>query len=95
VRASQFAVQSAAQLRAPALAPVVVGEHAPGDSVQPEPGAIAVRHVVEPPPGREERLGDNVGGGVCILGAAKDVSENWPEIRGVDRFKSASSSYRS
>jgi len=49
-------------LGAMSLTPVGVGEHPVGDPVQPEAGALVVRHLVEAAPGDEERLGHDIGG---------------------------------
>ena len=64
----QFGPEPHAQRGAALLAAALVGEHPPGDPVQPRPGGLPGRNVVDPPPGGEEGLGDDVGGVFGVAG---------------------------
>jgi hypothetical protein len=55
-----FTFDRVLQRAATALAAAVVGDHPARGGVQPEQAAIALRHVVETPPGDRERLGHDV-----------------------------------
>ena len=79
----QFGPEPLAQRGAPLLAAALVGEHPPGDPVQPRPGVLPGRDVVDPPPGGEERLGDDVGGVVGVAGPAQRVAEDGGVVDGV------------
>jgi len=54
----------------------LVGQHPPGDAVQPQASVVAVRHVVQPAPGDHERLRDDVGGVLRAAGAPQRVAEH-------------------
>jgi hypothetical protein len=65
------------------LAAALVGEHPAGNPVQPRAGGSPGRHFVDPPPGGEERLGDDVGGIVGAAGAAQRVAEDGGAVDGI------------
>src|SRR5262249_13011683 len=67
---------------------VVIGQYATGYAVKPEPGAVARRQVVEPTPGGQECLSDDVGRIVAIVRTAQYVAEHGTEVGRVYRFES-------
>jgi hypothetical protein len=62
----------------------VVGEHAPGDAVQPQPDLCAHRDLMAAAPGDEEGLGDDVGRILGLLDAPQGVRQERREVDGVD-----------
>jgi hypothetical protein len=86
---AQIGTQPAGERRTAALAPVVVGQHPPGHAVQPQPGFGVARDVVQPSPGGQERLGDDVGRVVGTAGAPQHVAQDRTAVRRVHRLEAA------
>jgi hypothetical protein len=79
--------QPAGQRRAAALAAMVISQHPAGRAVQPQPRVRAGGHVLQPPPGSQERLGQRISGVIRIVGAAQQVPEDRAVVRGVHRLE--------
>ena len=67
-----------------ALGPVQVVDYPTRDGVEPEPGVGAGRDCLEPPPGDEESLGDDVGGALAILDPSQRVAEHRASLLAVE-----------
>ena len=76
----ELPAQPVAERGAPVVAAPVVGEHPPGDAVQPRPGLGAARHVREPSPRDQERVRGDVGGVLRAVGAAQREAEDRVEV---------------
>lgn len=63
---------------------MVVGEHPPGDPVEPQPGLVAGRHLMTTTPGDEKGLGNDVGRIRRLLDAADGVRQDRLEVAGVE-----------
>ena len=87
VTVHQVGPQTVGQRGPAALTAMVVGQHPPGHAVQPQPGCRIRRQILQPPPGGQEGIRDDVGGIVGILSAAQHVAQNRAVIRGVHRFE--------
>jgi hypothetical protein len=76
----ELQAESLGQPVPPETAPPVIGEHSPGDAVQPEPRGAVDWYVVEPSPGHQHALGDHIGRVVGRAGSAQGIPEQLAEV---------------
>jgi hypothetical protein len=65
----------------------VVGHDPPGHAVEPQPCLGVIRQVVEPAPGGQEGLGDDIGRVIGILGTAQHVPEDRAAVFCIHRLE--------
>jgi hypothetical protein len=59
----------------PVLSALLIREHVSRGSIQPQPGDLARRHVIQAPPGHEECLRHHIGR-VIAVSASKRVAQH-------------------
>ena len=76
-----YAEAVAQKLGAAPLAASLVSHDPPSHAVQPQPGLLAGRYVVQPAPGNQECLRDDISGVVTVPGPSKRVTKQRIAIR--------------
>jgi hypothetical protein len=74
----------------PTLSALLVREHAPCGPVQPKTRLLTGRQLVEPPPGNEEGLGDDVGR-IVAIDPPKRVAKDARVVLLVERLEAVAS----
>lgn len=83
----ELQAKPAAKGTAPPLPPSLVGQHPPGDAVEPGSGVRGGRHLRDSPPRDEERVGRDVGGVLRAIDPAQREAEHRVEVVGVEASK--------
>lgn len=91
VRLREVGLEPVGECQPAPLATAVIRQNAPGGAIQPEPGLIARRDLVQPPPGSQERLGQDVGCIVSVICAAQGVPEQLDPVCRVQVLEPVSS----
>jgi hypothetical protein len=91
VRRREVGLEPVGECQPAPLATAVIRQDATGSAIQPEPRLIAGRDLVQPPPGGQERLGQDVGCIVSVICAAQGVPEQLDPVRRVQILEPVSS----
>ena len=77
---AELLAQPLAEPTPAALSPTLIGEHVARSPVEPEAALTTEWNVVEPPPGNQKGLGEDIGGVFGVSAAAQRVAEDFPRV---------------